>query len=84
MKIKKIREIGAMQEREKGTAVVTLENPEQKRQIMEKKRRLRGRKKRIDDDLIWEERKNRWKMRKVARRQERECRKIWTERGVHR
>lgn len=52
MEIKKIRGIGAMQEREKGTAVVTLENPEQKRQIMEKKRRLRGRKKRIDDDLI--------------------------------
>lgn len=34
--------------------------------IMEKKRRLRGRKERIVEDLTWKERKMRWKLKRYG------------------
>lgn len=43
---------------------------EQRREVMEKKRRLRGRKKRIVDDLTWKKRKMRWKLENIARMEE--------------
>lgn len=39
-------------------------------EVMEKKKKLRGRKERIDADLTWKERKTRWKLRKIARMEE--------------
>lgn len=50
---------------------VRLENEEQRREVMEKKKRLRGRKKRIVDDLTWKKRKIRWKLKNIARMVER-------------
>lgn len=41
---------------------VRLENEKQRRKVMEKKKKLRGRKERIMEDLTWKERKMRWKL----------------------
>ncbi|KMQ86086.1 hypothetical protein RF55_15041 [Lasius niger] len=54
-----------------GMVVVKLGSREQKREVMEKKKRLKGRKIRIEDDLTWEERKVRWKIRAIAEEERR-------------
>lgn len=37
---------------------------------MIKKKKLKGRKERIEDDLIWEERKIKWRLNEIAREEE--------------
>ncbi|XP_046746434.1 golgin subfamily A member 6-like protein 6 [Diprion similis] len=54
-------EVGA-----KGVWVAKLGSRDQKRQVMEKKRELRRRIERIEDDLTWVERKMQWKLREIA------------------
>ena len=76
VEIKDIRKVGAVQEG-RGIVIITLGNVEQKRQVMEKKRKMRGREEWIDEDLTWTERRSRWKLREIARKEEREGRKVW-------
>lgn len=40
---------------------------EQRREVMMRRRNLRGRKERIAKDLTWGERKTKWKLEKIAR-----------------
>lgn len=56
---------------------VKLGNEEQRREVMEKKKKLRGRKERIMEDWMWKERKVRWKLKDVARKEEKEGKKVW-------
>ncbi|KMQ84348.1 hypothetical protein RF55_17915 [Lasius niger] len=65
-----------MTEEERGMVVVTLGSIEQKRQVMGNKKELRGREERIDDDLTWKERKVRWKLREIARKEKGEGRRV--------
>lgn len=76
IKIEDVRKVGTAREGERGTVVVTLGSREQKRQVMKNKNKLRGREERIDENLIWEERRIRWKLRKMARREEKEDRRV--------
>lgn len=50
-------------------ATSRLGSEEQKREIMEKKKKLKGRKERIIEDWTWKERKIWWKLEEVARRE---------------
>ena len=43
---------------------------------VKKKRNLRGRKKRIEEDLTWKERQTRWRLRRIARLEE-EGNRVW-------
>jgi len=56
--------------------LVKLGNEEQKREIMGKKRNLKGRKKRIWEDLTWRERKIRYRLGEIARREMAEGKRI--------
>ncbi|KMQ88741.1 hypothetical protein RF55_11715 [Lasius niger] len=56
--------------------VVRMENEKQKRDIMGKKRNLKGGKKRIMEDWTWNERKMRWKLGEIARMEERKGRRV--------
>lgn len=47
---------------------------EKKRQVMKNKNKLRGREERIDENLTWKERRIRWKLREMARREGKEDR----------
>ncbi|XP_070168832.1 uncharacterized protein PF3D7_1120000-like [Polyergus mexicanus] len=76
IKIESVKRVGIMTEGERGMAVVTLGSMEQKRQVMENKKKLRGREERIEDDLTWEERKVRWRLREIARKEEGEGRRV--------
>lgn len=48
---------------------------------MEKKKRLRGRKERILEDLSWKERRVRWKLGEVARREQAVGNRVWVKGG---
>ncbi|XP_070170412.1 golgin subfamily A member 6-like protein 22 [Polyergus mexicanus] len=76
IKIESVKRVGITTEGERGMAVVTLGSMEQKRQVMENKKKLRGREERIEDDLTWEERKVRWRLREIARKEEGEGRRV--------
>lgn len=61
--------------------VVRLGSREQKRQVMEKKKGLKGKVIRIDDDLTWEERKMKWKIGEIANEERRRGNRVWTAYG---
>lgn len=63
------------------TVGVQLAREEQKKGIMRKKGDLRGRKKRIGEDLTWRERKLRWKLEEIAREEERKGSRVWINYG---
>lgn len=77
VKVEEIRRLKG--NKEEGTQMiwVRLENAEQRRKVMERKKRLRGRKERIVEDLTWKERKMRWKLEDIARMEERRGKRVW-------
>ncbi|KMQ86170.1 hypothetical protein RF55_14931 [Lasius niger] len=77
VKIEEVRRAGGKYGKEGRMVVVKLGSREQKREIMEKKKRLMGRKIRIEDDLTWEERKIRWKIREIAEEERRKGNRVW-------
>lgn len=58
--------------------LVRLENEEQK---WEKMKKLKGRMERISKDLSWKERRVRWKLGEIARKEEATGRRVWVEMG---
>lgn len=68
-----IKEIRKIKEEKKGKEMmwVRLENKEQKWKILERKRNMRDKKKRISEDLTWKERKIRCRLQEIARIEER-------------
>lgn len=67
------------EDREKGREMVwvRLRDEEQRGEIFETKRRLKGRKERIGEDLTWRERKMKWKIEEIAREEVKEGRRVW-------
>lgn len=59
--------------------VVKLGNEGQRREVLEKKRSLRGRRERIMEDRTWKERKMKWRIEEIARKEERKGRRVWVE-----
>lgn len=71
--------------------ILKVGSEEEKKNVMRNKGRLRGKEIWIEEHLTWEERKYRWKMRQIARKEEAEGRrtkigqrKIWLGEGVGR
>lgn len=52
-------------------AIVRLKSEAEKDDVMKRKKRLKGEKIWIEDDLTWREMQNKWKMKDVARAEER-------------
>lgn len=57
--------------------VVSLQEWEQKVRLVKERRKLKGKGIRIDDDLTWKERKMRWKLEEIGRRERGEGKRIW-------
>ena len=79
-KVMEIRRIGGDIEKGREMVLLKLENEEQKWEVIEKKK-PEGRKERITEDLSWEERRRNWKLREIAREEEREGRRAWIKAG---
>lgn len=56
---------------------VRLGSEEQRREISTKRGSLRGREEKIVEDWTWKERKMRWKLEEIARKEEREEKRVW-------
>lgn len=69
VKVKEIRKLGEKDKRGE-IMLVKLENEEQRREVMLRKRNLRRRKKRVLEDWTWKERRMRWKLDEIARKEE--------------
>jgi len=57
--------------------MVRLGNREQKRQMMEKKKDLRGKAVRIEDNLTWGERRMKWRIGEIAEEERRKGNRVW-------
>lgn len=62
-------------------AVIGLQELDQKIKIMRERRRLKERRLRIDNDLTWKERKMRWNLEDIARRERGEGKRVWVNYG---
>jgi len=67
VKLEGIKVIGEGRKEETGLIVVKMRKMKQKRELMIKKRKVRERG--IEDDLIWRERKIKWKLEEIARQE---------------
>jgi len=57
--------------------LVKLREEKQRKEILEKRKNLRGRREKIVEDWIWEERRIRWKLEEIARKEEEKGRQVW-------
>lgn len=62
VEVEEIRKIGEDKGKRRKMLLVRLGNEEQKWEVMEKKKKLRGRMERISEDLSWKERRIRLKL----------------------
>jgi len=77
VKIEEVREVKEGRGDWGGLAVVKLKSEEDKKEIMRKKRGLRGGNIWIGDDLTWKERQNRWRFREIVKVEEKKGAKVW-------
>ncbi|EFN87353.1 hypothetical protein EAI_02127 [Harpegnathos saltator] len=61
VEMREVKRIGKGRKEGEGMVLVKLGNWEEKRKVMELKKKLRGKKERIEDDLTVEERKTKWR-----------------------
>lgn len=57
--------------------LVKLGNEEQKRKVLGRKMKLKGKKEKIMDDWTWKEKRMRWRLEGIARSEERKGRRAW-------
>lgn len=82
VRVKEIRRIAGDREKEKEMIIIKLENEEERKEILEKQRNLKGKKERNMEDWTWKERRMRWKLEEIAGKEEREGRRTWKENMV--
>ncbi|KAL6419615.1 hypothetical protein ACFW04_013703 [Cataglyphis niger] len=75
--IEEVRKIGGSVEKGREMMVVRLKNEDQKREVWNKKKLLKGRKERILKDWTWKERRMRWSLERIAKEEEKKGRKVW-------
>ncbi|KAL6419708.1 hypothetical protein ACFW04_013672 [Cataglyphis niger] len=75
--IEEVRKIGGSVEEGREMMVVRLKNEDQKREVWNKKKLLKGRKERILEDWTWKERRMRWSLERIAKEEEKKGRKVW-------
>ncbi|KMQ90625.1 hypothetical protein RF55_9593 [Lasius niger] len=78
VEIEWIRRIRGKEGVEREMVVVGLGSREQKRQVMEKKKGLKGKMTRIEDDLTWGEKRMKWKIGEIAEEERRKGNRVWT------
>nr|XP_034174773.1 golgin subfamily A member 6-like protein 6 [Osmia lignaria] len=60
---------------------IKLKTVEQKRSVMMKKKVLKGREERIEEDLTWKERRIQWKLRRIAKEEREKGKNVWVDHG---
>lgn len=81
VKVEDVRIVEAGRKEWGGMAVVRLGSAEEKRRVMENKKKLKGGKIWIDEDLSWKERRARYRLRQIAIREEAKGARVWIGKG---
>lgn len=68
--VKEIRKLRGEKDKRGEIMLVKLEKEEQRREVMLRKRNLRRRKERVLEDWTWKERRMKWKLEEIARKEE--------------
>lgn len=76
VEIEGVKRIGGVLEGGREMILVRLKDEEQKKEIWDKKKMLRGRKERIMEDWTWKERRMRWRLEEMAKEEEKKGRKV--------
>ncbi|KMQ83482.1 hypothetical protein RF55_19928 [Lasius niger] len=79
--VEEVKRIGMRRKDRARMALVKIGNWDIKKEIMEKRIRLKGREERIEDDWTWKERKMMWNLGLIAKKQEREGKRTWIKYG---
>jgi len=74
--IEGIWRVGKGKEEGREMVVVKFRAEKIRNEVLESKRLLKGRKERITEDWTWEQRKMRWKLEEIARREERRGKQV--------
>ena len=77
--IREVRRVGRTGKEGSGLVVMKLAGRDEKRKVMEARRKLKGRRERIDDDLTEEERRARWKVEREAEKEREGGKKVQVE-----
>ncbi|KAL6421643.1 hypothetical protein ACFW04_014561 [Cataglyphis niger] len=75
-KIEEVRKIGGGLKKGREIIVVRLKSEKQKREVWNRKKLLKGRKERILEDWTWKERRMRWRLKGIAREEEKKEKKV--------
>lgn len=81
VEVEEVKRLGGNGKEGKEVVWVKLRDERQRREVMEKKRKLMGRKERILEDWTWKERRMRWKLEEVAREETRAGKRVWIRYG---
>jgi len=76
MEIEGIWRVGKGGEEGREIVVVKFRTEKIRNEVLERRRLLRGRKEKVTEDWTWEERKMRWKLEEIARREERRGKQV--------
>ncbi|EZA51537.1 hypothetical protein X777_09784 [Ooceraea biroi] len=76
MEIEDIRKLRGGREEKREMAIIKIRTEENRKKILENKRKLRGRKIWIEEDQTFNERKIKWKLRQIAGEEERTGKKV--------
>ncbi|EFN89266.1 hypothetical protein EAI_04509 [Harpegnathos saltator] len=81
VEVKGVKRIGRGKENEEGRIMMRMDRVKEEKEIMLRRRELREKGIRIDDDLTWRERKMRWKLEEIAREERERGKSIWGKYG---
>jgi len=76
VEIKEVWRVAVEKEKMREMVGIKIEEPERRKEILEKRRNLRGRRERIMEDWTWRERRMRWRLVELAREEERKGRNV--------
>ncbi|EFN90024.1 hypothetical protein EAI_06600 [Harpegnathos saltator] len=76
LEMREVKRIGKEEKKGEGMVLVKLGSVEEKRKVMEAKKKLKGRRERIEDDLTAEERKTKWRIEREAEVERRKGKKV--------
>lgn len=81
VEVMEVKRVGGDKEEGRELVWVRLGSDEQRGQVMERKRRLMGKREVITEDLSWRERCTRCKLREKGWKEQRKGRRVWMENG---
>lgn len=76
VEIEEVKRLGGKASKRRKVVWMRLKSEDQKREVMERKKKLKRREERILDDCKWKERRMKWKLEEIARKKMRKGRRV--------